>query len=114
MHFALTLFFFSIANIGIYIYSIASKTSELTGWKVFLLPLIFFPRLFFINSSFSTAWMISKKTTLSVGVIGIINIASYILIFLLGDIFYLKQSLSIQMLVGIFFVLLGIIIMTLK
>ena len=106
----LTLFSFTLANIGIYIYALVSKNSSLSGWKILLIPLIFFPILYLSNMVYSFGWLSSNKTNFSVAVVGILNLAIGILVFAGAEVFYLKQDISLIMIAGILLVIAGAVL----
>jgi len=101
---------FVFSNICLYIYSILSRDSTLSGWKILLIPLIFFPIIYIANILFSSAWILANKTNISTAIIGIINLAIGIIIFMLGHAIYYKQNFSFPMIFGSILVILGAIL----
>ena len=114
MSFLLTIILFILSNTGIYFYSILSKQSNLIGWKIILIPLYFFPILYFSNMLFAGAWLASNKANLSTSVAGVTNLALGVIIFMIGHLVYYKQSISINMIIGSSFVVIGAIIINLR
>ena len=114
MNLFLIILFCVLANIGIFAYSILSKTTSLEGWKIMLIPILLFPIMYFVNLFFSLLWITGNKTSLSIAAIGILNLGVAAIVFLIGDIIYSKTMPSIQVLIGSLIVVIGAAIISWK
>jgi hypothetical protein len=107
----LTILLFIISNTAIYIYAILSQSSQFSsGWKILLLPIIFFPLLYLGNVFFSSAFIYSQKIPLSVAVAGILNLAIAVIIFMIGHKIYFHQNIDLKMFLGSLLVITGAIL----
>ncbi len=114
MNVFLSLLFFTLAQIGFYIYVVISRNYDINNWKILLIPIILFPILYIGNLFISGAHMLASKANISTAVSGISYIGIGGLVFIAGHALYYKQNIDLKMILGTALVIGGIFLINWK
>ncbi len=99
---------FTLGNTISFLYAYRSaNVADIRG--LLLLPLLWFPFLYVLNIAFSGAFFLGSRT-LGITALMLLNIGSYFLILVLGNHFFLHESLTTLQFVGASCILVGIVL----
>ncbi|HPO06080.1 MAG TPA: hypothetical protein PLQ36_03145 [Candidatus Gracilibacteria bacterium] len=99
------------ANLFLYWFSVFSQKPFFSDWKILLTPILGFPILYALEALYSIGLRLAGKSNISITLAGISFTAFSILIFALGDHFYLGNPWQAKIFIGGGLIILGTVIL---